>query len=335
VRRARAAATRAAFWLTAALAACGGGGGGGGGGGAPVPSDAARQQAAEATARSATNACAPVRPFYWEIGDAQGLRGSGSTDGSTYTADTPMAIASASKWLYAAYVAERRGGAGLGASADVPFLNFSSGYTGFDACLAGQTVAQCQSYQGVVIRNGGFSAADVGRFHYSGGHMQKHAVDLGLGALDNAALAAEIRGQLGTDIALSYSQPQLAGGAVSTAADYARFLRKVLRGELKIAALLGTQALCATNAACDRVGVASPAPADEVWRYSLGHWVEDDPVVGDGSFSSAGAFGFYPWINQARDTYGILARRNDLGSGFESVLCGRLIRKAWVTGVAR
>lgn len=276
-----------------------------------------------------------MRPFYWEIGDAQGRRGSGSTDGATYTADTPMAIASASKWLYAAYVAERRGGAGLGASADVPFLNFSSGYTGFDGCLARQTVAQCQSYQGVLIRNGGFSAADLGRFHYSGGHMQKHAVDLSLGAMDNAALAAEIRSRLGTDIALSYSQPQLAGGAVSTAADYARFLRKVLRGELKIAGLLGTQALCASDAACGRVGVASPAPAAEVWRYSLGHWVEDDPVVGDGCFSSAGAFGFYPWINQARDTYGILARRNDLGSAIESVSCGRLIRKAWATGVAR
>ena len=55
----------------------------------------------------------------------------------------------------------------------------------------------------------------------------------------------------------------------------------------------------------------------------------------DGAVSSAGAFGFYPWLNQARDTYGILARKDEAGTGFASVRCGRLIRKAWETGVAR
>jgi hypothetical protein len=275
-----------------------------------------------------------VRPFYWEIGDGQGLRASGSTDGSTYTASTVMNIASASKWLYAAYVAERRAGV-LSATADVPYLNFSSGYTGFDSCLQGQTVAACQNYSGPVFQNGGFNAADVNRFAYSGGHMQKHAADIGLGALNNATLATEIRARLGTDIQLSYSQPQLAGGVVSSASDYARFLRKLVRNDLRLRPLLATQTLCASNAACVRSGVITPAPVNEVWRYSLGHWVEDDPVVGDGAVSSPGAFGFYPWINRTRDTYGILARAAAAGSGFDSVRCGRLIRKAWETGVAR
>lgn len=317
------------------LAACGGGGGGGGEGHVSEPvggglSDATRQLAADTTAASNSNDCAAVRPFYWEIGDAQGLRGSGSTDGSTYTASTVMAIASASKWLYAAYVAEAKAGV-LSATADVPYLNFSSGYTEFGLCLPGQTVAQCQS----LPANDGQVPADIGRFAYAGGHMQKHAVDIGLGALDNAALATEVRAKLGTDIVLSYSQPQLAGGVVSSATDYARFLRKLIRNELALRPLLATQALCASDAACARSGVTSPAPADEVWHYSLGHWVEDDPVVGDGAVSSAGAFGFYPWINAARDTYGILARKDEAGSGFDSVRCGRLIRKAWETGLAR
>jgi hypothetical protein len=314
-----------------ALAACGGGGGDPG---APPLTDAQRQAAASATALATANDCAPIRPFYWEIGDGQGRRGSGSTDGVTYTDSTAMNIASASKWLYAAYVAEAKGGV-LSATADEPFLNFSSGYTGFDLCLQNQTVAVCQSYSGAVIQNGGFDVADQGRFAYSGGHMQKHAVDLGLGPLDNDALATEIRAKLGTDIALSYSQPQLAGGVVTSAADYARFLRKLIKGELKLRPLLATQKLCASDAACSRAGVTSPAPPAEVWNYSLGHWVEDDPVVGDGAVSSAGAFGFYPWLNQARDSYGILARHDEAGSGFDSVRCGRLIRKAWETGVAR
>lgn len=310
-----------------ALAACGGGGGDPG---TQPLTDAQRQAAASATALSTANDCAPIRPFYWEIGDAQGARGSGSTDGVTYDAGTVMNIASASKWLYAAYVAEARPGA-LSATADVPYLNFSSGYTEFALCLPGQTVAQCQS----LPANDGQVPADIGRFAYAGGHMQKHAVDIGLGALANDALADEIRAKLGTDIVLSYSQPQLAGGVVTSAADYARFLRKLIRNELRLRPLLATQKLCASDAACARTGVTTPAPATEVWNYSLGHWVEDDPVVGDGAVSSAGAFGFYPWLNKARDSYGILARKAEAGNGFDSVRCGRLIRKAWETGVAR
>lgn len=316
--------------VAGSLAACGGGGGDPGD---PPPTEAARLAAAQATALSTANHCAPVRPFYWEIGNGQGTRASGSTDGSTYTASTVMNIASASKWLYAAYVAQVNNGT-LHAVNDVPYLNFSSGYTEFDLCLSGQTVAQCQTYVGPVLQNGGYNATEAGRFAYSGGHMQKHAVDR-LGAMNNAALATEIRAQLGTDIQLSYSQPQLAGGVVTRATDYALFLRKLIRGDLHLTPLLATQALCASDAACARTGVISPAPTTETWHYSLGHWVEDDPVVGDGAVSSPGAFGFYPWINRARDTYGILAREAAAGSGFESVRCGRLIRKAWETGVAR
>jgi len=28
--------------------------------------------------------------------------------------------------------------------------------------------------------------------------------------------------------------------------------------------------------------------------YAIGYWVEDDATYGDGAFSSAGSFGFYP-----------------------------------------
>ena len=76
-------------------------------------------------------------------------------------------------------------------------------------------------------------------------------------------------------------------------------------------------------------------PSSESWRYSIGHWVEDDPVVGHGAFSSAGSFGFYPWIDADKTTYGVLARSESAGNGIDSVDCGRLVRKAWITAVAR
>jgi hypothetical protein len=70
--------------------------------------------------------------------------------------------------------------------------------------------------------------------------------------------------------------------------------------------------------------------------------VEDDPSgAGDGAFSSPGFAGFYPWIwidptDATKAWYGILARTDtsSMASGFTaSINCGRLIRRAWLTGV--
>jgi hypothetical protein len=315
----------AALLLSLAVAACGGGGGDPGG---QPPTEGQRVAAATSTAQSAGNACVAIRPFYWEIGDSAAARASGAVGGASYSATTSMNIASASKWLYSAYVVQRR--TGVLSSEDIKYLTFRSGYTSFSFCLPGNTVQQCVDR----ADNGVFTAADDGRYAYGGGHMQKHASMLGLGPLDNAGLAAEIRSQLGSEVGLSYSQPQLAGGVVSTATDYARFLRKLLNGSLRLGTQLGSQAVCTNPLTCP-TAISTPVPAAESWHYSLGHWVEDDPVVGDGAFSSAGAFGFYPWIDAGRTWYGIVAREEQAGTGVDSVNCGRLIRKAWVSGTAQ
>jgi len=309
------------------VSACGGGGSSSEVAPPPAPTGAAA--AAAATANSGTNACATVRPFYWEIGDAGGATVSGSVvssrDPTVYTATTRMSIASASKWFYSTYFVQRTGGA-LSAS-DIKFFNFQSGYTSFTTCAPGQTVQQCVDEP----PNGVYTAADDGEFSYGGGHMEKHASLNGLGGLDNFGLAVEIRSQVGSDIAVAYSQPQLAGGIVTSASDYATLLRKILRGDLKMHDVLGTHAVCtSTNPAICPNSVFTPSPPGEYWHYSIGHWVEDDPVVGDGAFSSPGAFGFYPWIDHTKTYYGVLAR-NDLAGAIPSVYCGRLIRKAWTT----
>lgn len=338
----RLAATAA---LAALLAACGSGGedsagAAGDGGGGTALTLAQRGAAATATAQGTGNACAPIRPFYWEIGDAGAALAAGSVtqagDPVVYTADTVMAIASASKWVYGAYVVQRRGG--VLSDADIRFLTFRSGYTSFSTCLPAQSVDECVAYRS----NGAYTPANDGVFSYGGGHMEKHASLIGLGPLRNAELADQMRAQLGTDIALGYAQPQLAGGIYTSAADYARLLRKMLGGQLQIGALLGSHAVCTNPATCGQAR-NTPVPAGESWHYAIGHWVEDDPVAGDGAFSSAGAFGFYPWIDASRTWYGIVARRQvpgqgdpdqSLGEGYRSVQCGRLIRRAWLTGVA-
>jgi hypothetical protein len=296
---------------------------------APPPiSDAQRSAAATETANT-NPACASstLGSFYWEIGDADGAKVSGQVGSGAPTASTDMAIASASKWVYATYALQKVGSV---RSSDVPYLNFTSGYTDFllPVCAPTDTVASCLRGQDSQEQS------TVGKFFYGSGHMQVHAETvMNLGAMGNSALTNEVSGQVGTGFGFEYVQPQLAGGLAGNAAGYAGFLRRMLRGELVMASALGSHKVCTNPNTCT-TAMAAPIPDGESWNYSLGHWVEDDPVVGDHAFSSAGAFGFYPWINANKTLYGVLARRadNEENAGYNSARCGRLIRQAWVTG---
>jgi len=305
----------------------------------PLPQ---RIAAAQATAQNAVE-CIAAQSFYWEIGDATRPLASGAVGRDAPTRGTSMAIASASKWIYSAYVAEQR--QGHLSESDIQFLTFESGYTRLRFCRASQTVAACLNSP--LNGFGRPDSATAGRFDYNGGHMQKHATLMGLGGLGDEGLALAIRHglvPLGDGWSFEYKQPQLAGGGATSAADYARFLRALMGDQLQLGVLLGTHAVCTNPAACPQQAVKTPIPEAESWQYSIGHWVESDPKVGDGSFSSPGAFGFYPWISADKRTYGILAREDHHGMlasdaadrpSVESVQCGRAIRAAWMDGTAR
>ena len=274
-----------------------------------------------------------IRPFYWEIGNANGPIVSGSvtdTGQTTYTATSVMAIASASKWFYSTYWVQRMNA--VVTATDIKFFNFWSGYTNFSSCVGSTTVASCLAIAHNGTTNGTLDATTENKFDYGGGHMQVHAASIaGIGALDNVALATEIQSQVGAEIAITYNEPQLAGGIATSAAEYAKLLRKIIGGALVMKNVLGTHPVCVDPASCLEA-VSTPSPAGEKWHYAIGHWVEDDPTVGDGAFSSPGAFGFYPWIDSSKIYYGVVARKA-LGGALTSVYCGRLIRKAWMTGV--
>lgn len=292
--------------------------------------DSARIAAATATAQSTSNACSKIRPFYWEIGGASGKTTSGSVASSGTTAvkpSVPISIASASKWLYGAYVAQLR--AGTLTSTDRKYLAMSAGYVSLKSCSGLTSVDACLASGS----NGAYSSGYEGIFKYDGGHMEKHASLNGLGKLTTKALATEVKAKLGSDVALAYSQPLMAGGAVISTDAYALFLRKILGGKLQMKSLLGSGTVCTNPTTCSTAAYA-PLPSSESWHYSVGHWVEDDPKVGDGAFSSPGAFGFYPWIDATKTYYGVVARVATNGA-LGSVNCGRLIRSAWATGVAK
>ncbi len=290
----------------------------------PAPTIAQRTAAAASAAAGAAD-CVAVQPFYWSVGDATGKQGDGSVGASPPTASTIMSIASASKLVYGAYVAEQR--VGVLGDADVHALTFVSGYTDFTGCAQTDTVGSCEASG----TNGAYEAANDGKFYYGGGHMEKHAFDNGLAADANAALAGAINGTLGTSF--DYSQPQLAGGIYTNAATYGAFLQRVVDGSLKMGALLGTHAVCTNPRTCAEA-VYTPIPSESD-HYSIGHWVEDDPAAGDGAFSSPGAFGFYPWVDASKTWWGVVARMANVSGeqeGVASMLCGRRIRAAWISG---
>ena len=303
--------------------------------------------AATATAQNNALCGAPITPYYWEIGDQNGLLASGSigsgANGPT-VATTTVAVASASKWLYGAYVTQIRGSVSKLTPDDINFLHFTSGYTNIgdssssSACpssLNPDTVNQCLTLsnpQGV-----SYSAQDpttVGKFDYDGGHMENHAGKYTtLGNVVVGSLGPTVGAQLGAGVDISYTEPLMSGGVATSASVYALVLQHILDGSLAMHDALGTNAVCTLNSACPAGFGAAFSPIPEAWHYSIGHWVEDDPAThGDGAFSSAGAFGFYPWIDATKTYYGIISREQSNGA-YASVQCGRLIRRAWMTGV--
>lgn len=298
-----------------------------------------RLKAAQSVADKAP-ACIAAQPFYWEIGDAHASLAQGRVGAAAPQPHTKLAIASASKWLFAAYVMERRQGDLR--PADIEQLTFRSGYTQFRLCRDGQTVEACRSSW--LNRRGEQDPDTVGRFDYNGGHMQQLAAAMGLGPLDVNGLAMKMRRELapvGVQWDLGYGQAQPAGGVQTSPQVYAQFLQGLLSGRLRLGAHLGQHAVCTRAQDCPTEAIRTPIPAGEAWHYALGHWVEDDPAVGDGAFSSPGAFGFYPWVDASKQYYGLVAREVRKGvllgneedkPSMQSVECGRQIRRAWLTG---
>jgi hypothetical protein len=299
-----------------------------------------RSAAVSATARG-NRACSAAKPFYWEIGDQNAPLISGTEGAALPTASTTLPISSASEWIFAAYVLQSH--AGKLSDSEISPLTMRSGYSNlqFDRCVQRspgsthlETVNNCfHALHLVGGSNSDFKPAQVGKFFYNGGHFQRlAATDPRLGELTGSALTRVIGAQLGTGVAFIYDSPQLDAGIRTTPASYAWFLRKILANQLLMHDALGGDAVCTNPSRCP-TALNTPIPQTESWHYSLGHWVEDDPRVGDGAFSDPGLMGFYPWIDASKTYYGVLARTSHVaGAHVSSMQCGRLIRKAWLTG---
>ncbi|RKH21798.1 hypothetical protein D7X74_00250 [Corallococcus sp. CA047B] len=294
------------------------------------------EQAALDTANTSAS-CAPLGNFYWELGNAAGAlyaipRGSG------VSATTVMPIASASKWLYAGAYVQSKGYANLTAD-EKKRLNFTSGYIDESTTLcgdAGTTVSDCY---GPAYKDVSYRSLQNGRFFYNGGHMQKLALD-DIGARKGTGVASVmdwINARLGTTLPESDSDVAPAGGFSASAAYYRVFLMKLINNQYELSSKLNVDSVPAWEGGTN-VSYTPWTAAGQAY-YGLGHWIEGETVSGVWTVtghSSAGAFGFYPWVNAARTRYMLLARSRQLGGdaeGEKSRVCAQAIRKAYELGV--
>lgn len=281
--------------------------------------------------------------FYWEIGVANNAQPivSHSEGGGTVTASSSFNIASSSKWVFGAYVLEKKG---YDAVRNDPSLfagmRFMSGYTGIedDACVLSMTVDGCFN----AGMHGNTSQPDpntAGKFDYDGGHDQKlAAVDLGMGSYTAKQVTQEYQAVLGLPdgFYMTPGDPLMAGGLFASATDYAQFLRKIMNGKYVISAHLGDDSVCTLWSDCPGQVAYSPIAAlGEPWRYSYNHWVESQ--YGNGTidaYSSPGKWGFYPWITPDKKFYGIISRHDTHPTAIAvSSQCGRQIRKAFLSAL--
>ncbi|CAM3348337.1 hypothetical protein G4177_34150 [Corallococcus sp. ZKHCc1 1396] len=293
------------------------------------------EQAALDTANTSTS-CTPLANFYWEIGNGAGPlyaipRGSG------VSATTVMPIASASKWLYAGAYVQSKGYANLAVD-EKKRLNFTSGYIDENTTLcgdAGTTVSDCY---GPAYKDVSYRPLQNGRYFYNGGHLQKLALD-DIGARKGTGLMSVmdwINARLGTTLPESDSDVAPAGGFSGSAAHYRVFLMKLINNQYELSSKLTVDSVPAWD--------GGPSVSYTPWTasqayYGLGHWIEGETVNGVWTVtghSSAGAYGFYPWVNAARNRYMLLARNRQFGGqaeGEKSRTCAQAIRKAYELGV--
>ncbi|MBX3462845.1 MAG: alpha/beta fold hydrolase [Planctomycetes bacterium] len=259
-------------------------------------------------------------------------------------ADTELPIASASKWLAVATVLTLVDDGLL--DLDVPVGRYVKEFDRADkrsltlrlclACTGGVAPRLPDRMRGWTMQRFAEAAADLAlrsqpgtAFEYGGVGFQIAAVaaERVTGKSWHELFSERIAGPLelgrtrfGTLLppggeAGTAALPWVAGGAVSTLDDYARFLRMLASG----GRANGRQVLAATSVQAMWRDQVSPLvevrpvgfEAADV-RYGLGTWIERLPGGGE-RVSDPGAFGFTPWLDLDLQVAGVLAVRDRVG----------------------
>lgn len=254
--------------------------------------------------------------------------------------DTPIHIASASKWLSGAVIMKLADEGLL--SLNDPIKKF---FPKLDGNIASITVRQLFSHSSGIDGKGTFELIKMGAssslaeqaeiilaktlaykpgqvFSYGGESMQvagriaEIVSNNNFESLfqDKIAKPLEMKNTTFTN---NNRTPQVAGGAVSSLQDYLNFLnmlshKGIFRGRRILSETAVSQLLA--NQIGNAEVVYSPFSKYETlfnppinMKYGIGNWREEDKYGHLKTSSSPGAFGFTPWIDHENGYYGIIA----------------------------
>lgn len=190
------------------------------------------------------------------------------------------------------------------------------------------------------------------RFDYGGTHMAVagRMVEVVMGKVWNDYFRAAVADPLGLGPQVRYyctprlrlgdANPMLAGGLSATMADYGVLLGVVFhRGAAPAGRRLGDETLFDLQAREPfpvAIGKSPMARGGLPFRYGLGCWLETaTPQTGAAVISSAGAFGFTPWLDRGNGYYAMLGMEDSPGSGTRfSVALQQELKPLIVTALA-
>ncbi|MBL8622745.1 MAG: beta-lactamase family protein [Myxococcales bacterium] len=205
-------------------------------------------------------------------------------------------------------------------------LSFTSGLPRDHACTsqAGVTLAECVA----AIAAEPLVAAPGTRFDYGSTHLQVAArmAEVATGRTWAELFRARLADPLGLPAEVAYftfprqslgqQNPLVAGGLRASMAEYAPMLRLVFHRGVTSALTVGTAEAFAAQATEPHPGATigvSPAAGHGLdWHYGLTAWLEcPPPATACPRLSSAGAFGFTPWVDREHGYYAILGMQLD------------------------
>ena len=209
-------------------------------------------------------------------------------------------------------------------------LSFTSGFSGgIDGVPCVEDGATTLSACAEVIHDDFHEFAPGTAFYYGPSHLQVAgaAASAATGQRFHRIWRDQVADSLGLPVTAAYAvpsldNPRIGGGATAAGQDYAEVLTALLAGELLGAEMMALMATDHTPKGVVFEEAPPLATSAASWHYGLGCWREcvgesygpecDEPGV----ISSPGLFGFYPWWDQARGFWGVLATQTESGAQF-------------------
>ena len=265
-----------------------------------------------------------------------------------FAPDRLVAIASASKWVSGLVlfdvIATSNGALTLdsttgqilhwtGPSAAITLrhlMSFTSGLESEAACTADPTLTLAACVD--IIAGRDTTAAPGVRFDYGSTHLQVagRMAEVVTGSSWNALFRERVARPLGLPQEVAYytwpkqargtTNPLIAGGMRASMRDYAKILSLIFHRGHGAGLTLGADALFAAQAREPFAVVIGKSPAVALglpYHYGLTAWLETTtPRIGSDILSSAGAFGFVPWIDRHAGYYAVLGMEMPAGTRF-------------------